>query len=104
MGQKSVFIEEFINMIPKEEHSEKTVETGTIHLMDLFNERPLQGKDGYYHYKGSLTTPPYSESVYWYVSKHIYEASPEQIERINKIEGNNARHVQALYGRKVESN
>jgi carbonic anhydrase len=31
------------------------------------------------------------------------EASPEQIEEIEKMEGNNARHVQALYDRKVLS-
>jgi carbonic anhydrase len=31
----------------------------------------------------------------------IIDASPEQIQLINKIEGDNARHVQALYDRSV---
>jgi len=56
-----------------------------------------------YHYKGSLTTPPYTETLDWLVVKTIQQASPEQIRRINLIEGDNARRVQALYERKVES-
>jgi len=51
----------------------------------------------------SLTTPPYTETVNWYVGKHIYEASPEQIAAIRKIEGENARDVQELNKRKVEN-
>jgi carbonic anhydrase len=63
--------------------------------------KEISGK--YYSYRGSLTTPPYTESVRWYIAKHIFEASPAQIEAINKLEGNNARHVQALFGRTVSS-
>jgi carbonic anhydrase len=47
-----------------------------------------------YYYKGSLTTPLYTESVNWYVMKRIIEASLEQIMKINEIEGDNARHIQ----------
>lgn len=57
----------------------------------------------YYHDRGSLTTPPYTETLDWLVVKTIQQASPEQIRRINLIEGDNARRVQALYERKVES-
>lgn len=56
----------------------------------------------YYQYRGSLTTPPYTESVEWLVLKDVFEASPEQIQRINQLEGDNARRVQALYNRVVE--
>lgn len=56
----------------------------------------------YYHYEGSLTTPPYSETVTWLVVKDIHEASPSQIERLNRLEGNNARHIQALHGRRID--
>jgi len=35
--------------------------------------------------------------------KEIQQASPEQIRRIHLLEGDNARSVQALYGRKVEN-
>ena len=60
-------------------------------------------KEPCYHYKGSLTTSPYTESVNWYVMKRIFEASPEQIERINAIEGDNARHTQARYERDISA-
>lgn len=104
MGKEdNKFIEEFINSIPEEAHSKKEIELGSVKLDDLLNTVPETTLDHYYHYKGSLTTPPNTESVRWYIFKHIFEASPRQIQRINQLEGNNARHVQALYGRKVES-
>ncbi|HWO12412.1 MAG TPA: carbonic anhydrase family protein, partial [Polyangiaceae bacterium] len=58
--------------------------------------------DGYYHYDGSLTTPPYSETVTWLVLDQPHEASAEQIEAMNKIEGNNARHIQDQRARLVD--
>jgi carbonic anhydrase len=35
--------------------------------------------------------------------KTVIDAAPEQIQQINKIEGDNARHVQALYDRSVSN-
>jgi carbonic anhydrase len=58
---------------------------------------------GYYHYEGSLTTPPYTESVTWLVLKDIHQAAPAQIEQLNRIEGDNARHIQAVHARLVEA-
>ena len=104
MGEKSTFIDEFINTIPKESHSKKEVTPGQILISDLVKEKPSHILDNYYHYKGSLTTPPYTESVRWYISKHIFEASPKQIQTILKIEGANARQIQSLNDRKLESN
>lgn len=103
VGKESKFITDFINAIPKEEHASNEFKPGSVKLEDLFGTIPREIKGNYYNYKGSLTTPPYTESVRWYISKHIFEASAEQIETINKIEGNNARHVQALYGRTITS-
>jgi carbonic anhydrase len=100
-GKENKFIADFLNAIPKEEHETTDLKTGSVKLADLFGVIPKEIKGNYYHYKGSLTTPPYTESVRWYITKHIFEASAEQIEVINKVEGNNARHVQALYGRTV---
>jgi len=104
MGTKSKFVDEFINSIPKEDHTKNEVQPGEILISDLVNEMPAHLLDHYYHYNGSLTTPPYTESVRWYVSKHIFEASPEQIKKILEIEGANARQVQSLNERKLESN
>ncbi len=103
MGNENKFINEFINLIPEEEHQTKKVKTGTVKLTDLLEQNLSDELKSFYHYKGSLTTPPYTESVDWHISKMIFEASPEQIQIINKIEGNNARHVHALYGRHIEN-
>jgi carbonic anhydrase len=62
----------------------------------------LTGRNGYYHYEGSLTTPPYSETVTWLVLEQPRTAAAEQIEALNRIEGNNARHIQARNARPVE--
>lgn len=102
-GKENRFIADFLNAIPKEEHETTTVKAGQVKLADLFGNIPKEVNGHYYHYRGSLTTPPYTESVRWYLTKHIFEASAEQIEAINKVEGNNARHVQALYGRTISS-
>ena len=104
MGHENKFIKEFLNAVPREEHKKTTLQPGTVKLEDLLSGIPKNEKGTYYYYKGSLTTPPYTESVNWLIRKYIFEASPEQIKAIEKIEGDNARHVQELYQRKVKSN
>ena len=101
MGQKNAFIEEVLNAVPEHEDESKKVGLGEVKVTDLLMEKK-EALGHYYHYKGSLTTPPYSETVRWYVTKGILEASPEQITRILKIEGSNARHIQALNEREIE--
>jgi carbonic anhydrase len=73
-----------------------------VKLNDLFVKISKGEKMSYYKYQGSLSTPPYSESVNWTIANKIIEASEEQISRIEKLEGNNARHVHALNNRKME--
>lgn len=57
----------------------------------------------YFHFMGSLTTPPCSENVKWYVMKEIQSATKEQIAAMRKYYANNYRPVQPLNGRRVES-
>ncbi len=61
----------------------------------LVNGRDLlpDNKD-YFRYMGSLTTPPCSEGVSWYVLQHPVQFSAAQIDRIGKLMGYNARPVQ----------
>ena len=103
MGAESKFISEFIDSIPKEENELAEVSIGDVRIFDLLSETPQNVLNSYYHYDGSLTTPPYTESVRWYVSKRIFEASPDQIKRMLEIEGENAREAQELNDRKLES-
>jgi carbonic anhydrase len=103
MGDENPFISEFYDLIPKEENTVHKIQTGRVKLSDLLMvTRKDESEEGLYFYKGSLTTPPYSESVNWYIDRHIYEASQEQIQNINKIQGYNARDVQEIYGRVIE--
>jgi carbonic anhydrase len=103
MGHENTFIKEFLSAIPGEEGKD-TLPSGAVRFEDLFLTLPKKEETGYYSYHGSLTTPPYSETVHWIVKKYILEASPEQITAIEKMEGDNARHVRALYARKIYSN
>jgi carbonic anhydrase len=101
MGRENKFLKEFLNSIPKKEGKD-TLNPATVKLVDLFNDVPHGEKLTYFNYPGSLTTPPYTESVNWVIAKRIFEASEEQIATIEKLEGNNARHVRALNSRKID--
>ena len=97
MGDADRFISSFLDQIPSDESGRKLA-PGEVYLLGG-GRNP---GDEHFHYRGSLTTPPYTETVEWLIVKTIQEASPEQIRRIHSLEGDNARRVQALYGRKVE--
>ncbi len=58
----------------------------------------------YYHYIGSLTTPPCSENVQWYLLKQASTASKDQIDAFRKYYVDNERPVQELYDRQIEAN
>jgi carbonic anhydrase len=102
MGNENKFISEFLTLIPKQSNNTLKLEKGRVKLHDLFIDDLSNELKSYYHYRGSLTTPPYTETVNWFVLKHIIEASPEQIRAINDIEGDNTRHIQAIYGRQID--
>lgn len=59
----------------------------------------LPESHAYYTYEGSLTTPPCTEGVRWFVLQEPLEASPAQIQQL-KGEGTN-RPIQPLNGRRI---
>lgn len=69
--------------------------------MDVLSLFPTN--KSYYNYKGSLTTPPCSEVVNWYVLKTPLTASKEQITQFSKILHGNYRPIQAINGRLVSA-
>jgi carbonic anhydrase len=101
MGAENKFLKEFLNDIPNEEGEKHALQGGEVKLDDLLSQFVGNDMKSYYAYNGSLTTPPYTEAVQWVILKHVPEASEEQIMKIEKMEGNNARHVQAVNGRKI---
>jgi len=59
----------------------------------------LPAISGFYRYMGSLTTPPCSEGVNWFVLKKPDTASKAQIDAMHKAIGNNARPAQPMNNR-----
>lgn len=100
-GKANPFLDKFLNAIPDSTGATNHLSNEYIDINELLAQA---GSLHYYHYDGSLTTPPYTETVSWLLVKHIFEASPEQIEKLNRMEGNNARHFQELHDRKVDDN
>ena len=81
--------------IPKDVNKETTL-TAQINAADL-----LPAKRSFYHFKGSLTTPPCSEGVQWFVMKEPTTVSAAQVKSFVAAVGHNARPVQALNKRSV---
>lgn len=69
-----------------------------VRFMDLLPE-----KKSYYHYLGSLTTPPLVENVEWYLLKQRVTISMEQVEELKKRQGENTRLIQPLNDRTIVS-
>jgi carbonic anhydrase len=63
----------------------------------------LPAQRGYFKFTGSLTTPPCSDGVRWQVLKQPVELSKRQIADFRKLYPMNARPVQPLNGRVVQS-
>lgn len=101
MGEASQFIDDFLNLIPHTGQTITPLEPDAIKLRDLLPGEIKRGAENFYHYRGSLTTPPYTETVQWFIYKHILEASEVQIRAINLIGGDNARHIQGIFGRSI---
>jgi carbonic anhydrase len=54
-----------------------------------------------YRYSGSLTTPPCSEGVAWFVLQEPIEASADQIAAFRKVINGNNRPTRPLNGRVI---
>jgi carbonic anhydrase len=61
----------------------------------------LPAKHAFYRYEGSLTTPPCTEGVHWFVMETPVTMSGEQLERLHGILRANNRPVQPLHERIV---
>ena len=95
-GKANAEIDKVLANLPKEQHKEQAASV-TIDPNKL-----LPADRAYYHFMGSLTTPPCSEGVSWYVLKQPIEASKEQVAKLHSLFGNNARPVQRLNARALK--
>jgi len=95
-GKENKLFATYLKYFPKTKGVYKSEDMIALPSLLLVNK-------SYYSYKGSLTTPPCSEVVNWYVLKEPVTASKEQINLFSKILDNNFRPVQPLNGRTVLS-
>jgi len=95
-GDESDFIRSLWEHIPPEPGGEYLAKGATIRPSVMI---PPAGK--FYTYDGSLTTPPYTEGVLWFLFQESYPVSPAQIDKFSALFGQNARAVQPLHGRMV---
>ena len=96
-GDENPLFAKYLDKFPAEKGNFSSDDS--IDLLSLFPK-----DKSYYHYSGSLTTPPCSEIVSWYVLKEPVTASKEQIQKFSQILHDNYRPVQPLNDRKIYTN
>jgi carbonic anhydrase len=83
--------------LPREKEKESAPDKVSINVGGL-----LPKSRAYYTFAGSLTTPPCSEGVTWFVLAQPSELSQAQLTRFNVIYAGNTRPEQPLNGRTVQ--
>jgi carbonic anhydrase len=85
-------------MVDDPGHEKESACSDGVKLDDL-----LPASRGFYHYSGSLTTPPCSEGLSWFVMSDSLEASTAQETAYQTgFSGTTNRPIQALNGRTVD--
>ncbi|MFV2056992.1 MAG: carbonic anhydrase [Thiohalomonadales bacterium] len=82
--------------MPSKAGAHKVLSGVSLNAKDL-----LPSDKAYSHFKGSLTTPPCSEGVNWFVLNKPIEVSTKQLAKFIDVIGPNARPVQNLNDRFV---
>jgi carbonic anhydrase len=95
-GKPHPLLQTLIAQFPTDVNQEKVVQNTRVNPKDFF-PRETQ----YYHYNGSLTTPPCREGVAWFIMKTPLEVSADQVSQFTAVMPQNARPVQPLYDRIV---
>jgi carbonic anhydrase len=98
-GAPNTTLETLFSKLPH--HQGETVDLPSVSI-DLANLLPQSR--GFLHYKGSLTTPPCTEGIRWYVMDSPIQMSQEQIAAFTSVphmDGSD-RPTQPLNGRTLE--
>lgn len=98
LGEDNPGLNSFWGRLPNDVGERRVFQNSEINAADLL---PVNRR--YFTFKGSLTTPPCSENVRWFVIKTPVSLSGQQITTFRKIYPMNSRPVQAVNGRKVQS-
>lgn len=84
------------------EHMPKTEGQEEVAGVDINPSELLPTDMAYFMYTGSLTAPPCTEGVRWFVLKTPINLSAEQMDAFAKLYPNDARPLQSLNGRIVK--
>ena len=95
-GDSNGFLKQVFDHFPAKGASEASVSGATLNLSEF-----LPSQRGYYTFDGSLTTPPCSEHVRWFVLKSAVSASAAQVQQFAARYPRDARPVQPLNDRTV---
>jgi len=95
-GKTNATLEKIWNQMPS-----KAGEENSLKLPEIANALLPKNKH-YYRFNGSLTTPPCTEGVRWFVLKSTQTVSKEQVEKFHHLmHHNNNRPIQPLDARVV---
>jgi carbonic anhydrase len=86
-------------VLPDFSHEEQAVAGVEINPAGLL---PSNTDTSYYMYVGSVTAPPCTEGVTWFVLKTSVEISAEQISAFAQLFPHDVRPIQPLNGRVVK--
>jgi carbonic anhydrase len=95
-GEDNSLVRELWEAVPKEKDQEEILDQVQIDVSKL-----VPSDHSYYTFSGSLTTPPCSEDVTWFVLKQPMTISRAEIQLFSKLYRNDARPTQPLYDRTV---
>jgi carbonic anhydrase len=96
-GKANPVLKSVFDNFPEKGAAETDVAGKTVNVGDL-----LPPHRGYYTFEGSLTTPPCSEHVRWFVLKTPIEASEAQLKQFEARYLHNNRPTQPRNGRVIE--
>ncbi|MCH7575749.1 MAG: carbonic anhydrase family protein [Candidatus Marinimicrobia bacterium] len=95
-GRKSEIIGDIWSHMPKKEGAAHSIRGVTVDASDL-----VPHLSGFYAYSGSLTTPPCSEGVRWFVMLAPHSVSRSQVRQFVDIFPRSTRPTQPLNGREI---
>ena len=95
-GEDNPLVRELWSDLPKEKEKEVLLDN-----IQIDASRILPSDRSYYTFSGSLTTPPCSEDVTWFVLKHPTTVSAAEIKQFSQLYRNDTRPTQPLYDRIV---
>ncbi len=96
-GSANATIQQLWDHMPMVKGNEEEIAGVEIHPAGLLPRDPA-----YYMYMGSLTAPPCTEEVTWFVLKTPVDISAEQINAFAKLYPHDVRPLQPLNGRAVK--